>query len=738
MRFFRRLLLALPGVLPLAALLAPAALAQPTAAPLVVMNLAAHPDDEDGATLTYYRHAKDAVAYSVIFTRGEGGQNEIGPELYEALGALRTQETERAARVLGTQVYFLNYDDFGFSKHAAEAFDRWGGRDAVTARLVHLIRRLKPDVLFTNHDTVTVGPRRQHGQHQVVGLAAYDAFALAADPSYHPEQLDEPGVDLWQPKRLFLRHWQRRDTFDVAVPVGDVDPRLGRSYAAHAALALGEHASQGMDLFADRLRQMPATYFTLLRSATDAPLGSADLAANLPPNTAARPDLTYWIDSGRVPELPAGTLTLADSVVVPGQAVRMEWVVDNLPTRRARWHFFGAVDTTLYLADTTPWIATLRFDPQAVPNLPAPAYQYERFRSRGPVWYGLYRAGTDSLLAAGYLPISVAPPLTVDALPEVARLRPGTNHIPVRLQVFDPATGRLRLGVAVSNDAAQEVIYQEQLAFDAAEDRVDTLVARLPATLPAGDYTVTLTALADPTTRPARPVHDHLPARAFDVAVPAGLVVGLVESYDNTLARALDELGVRYTRLDSSALARGAFDGLHTVLVDIRAYLVREDLRLHNAQLLDWVRRGGHLVVNYHKTFEWNPDGFAPYPLRLGRDRVTFEDAPVTVLHPDHPLFHAPNAIDAADWDGWVQERGLYFPEQYDERYTELLAMSDPGEPPLRSSTLLAPYGDGTYLYTALGWYRQLKVFHPGAYALFANLISLPLVDGRDTTYATH
>ena len=109
------------------------------ARPLVVMNLAAHPDDEDGRTLTYYRHAKDAATYSVIFTRGEGGQNEIGPELYEALGAIRTEETERAARRLGTQVYFLNFEDFGYSKHAAEAFERWGGRDAVTARLVYLI-----------------------------------------------------------------------------------------------------------------------------------------------------------------------------------------------------------------------------------------------------------------------------------------------------------------------------------------------------------------------------------------------------------------------------------------------------------------------------------------------------------------------------------------------------------------------------------------------------------------------
>jgi hypothetical protein len=183
---------------------------------------------------------------------------------------------------------------------------------------------------------------------------------------------------------------------------------------------------------------------------------------------------------------------------------------------------------------------------------------------------------------------------------------------------------------------------------------------------------------------------------------------------------------------------------LHTVLVDIRAYLVRADLRAYNENLLDWVNRGGHMVVNYQKTFEWNedssdpfnpqahnPSNLAPYPLQLSRDRVTREDAPVTVLLPDHPLFNTPNKIDSSLWSDWVQERGLYFPGTYDPAYLELFEMNDPDEASLRSSTLLASYGEGTYMYTALGWYRQLKEYHPGVYAFFANLISLPLVDER-------
>jgi LmbE family N-acetylglucosaminyl deacetylase len=728
------------------ALLLGTAHAQP-AAPLVVMNLAAHPDDEDGRTLTYYRHARNAVAYSVIFTRGEGGQNEIGPELYEALGAIRTGETERAARHLGTQVFFLNFYDFGYSKHADEAFEKWGGRDHVTARLVYLIRKLKPDVIFTNHDTLTVGPRRQHGQHQAVGISGYDAFTLAADPSYHPEQLDEDGVDLWQPKRLFRRLWRgpADGAYDVALPVGAVDPETGAPYYERAVAAIMEHASQGMGQFASRLRG-DTTYFRLIRSAADAPLDAADLAANLPPNHAAHPDLSYRIDAGRVPALPAGALTLDHDVAVPGQSVTLRWRPEDLPAPRLRWVFSGAVDTTLVLTGDAPALARLRIAPEAVPTTPKKVYQYRRFLNHPPVVYALYRAGTDTLLAAGYLPLEVAPPVFVEAVDDVVRLRSGANTIPLRVRVFDPVTERLTLDAAVTRDADAAVIREVRTTLTpGAGGRADAdLTLDLPAGLAPGDYTITLAARPDAAVRTPEPARARLHGRVFEAAVAPGLRVGVVRSYDDTLEKALAELGVSYVMLDSLALARGDFDDLHTIVVDIRAYLVRPDLRAHNARLLEWVRRGGHLIVNYQKTFEWNPEyadpfdrsrknpgDFSPYPIHLSRDRVTREDAPVTVLHPELPLFHAPNEITGATWDGWAQERGLYFPREYDAAYVELFEMNDPGEPPLRGSTLLARYGEGTYLYTALVWYRQLKRFHPGVYAMFANLVSLPLVDGR-------
>src|SRR5690606_5264936 len=237
--------------------------------------------------------------------------------------------------------------------------------------------------------------------------------------------------------------------------------------------------------------------------------------------------------------------------------------------------------------------------------------------------------------------------------------------------------------------------------------------------------------------------------RLDDVRVAEGLRVGFARSYDRVTEDALRAMGADVVVLDSTALANGDFDGLDTIVLDIRAYLVRPDLRAHNDRLLEWVRQGGHLVVNYHKVFEWNPGqasggffdevvdvpegGFAPYPLRLGRERVTFEDAPVEVLEPGHPVFHTPHEIGPEDWAGWVQERGLYFPAEYDARYQELIATGDPGEAPLRGGLLLAEVGEGTYLYSPLVFYRQLEALNRGAWRLFANLVSLPLTEGAGT-----
>lgn len=213
--------------------------------------------------------------------------------------------------------------------------------------------------------------------------------------------------------------------------------------------------------------------------------------------------------------------------------------------------------------------------------------------------------------------------------------------------------------------------------------------------------------------------------RAIDVRV-ADTRVGYVPGVPDGIPAALDQLGVPWETLDETTLADGDLSRFDTIITATRAYEVRPDLVANNPRLLDWARAGGTLIVQYNK-YPALDGSFAPWPVTIARPhgRVTDENAPITVLEPDHPIFNTPNRLGPSDWEGWVQERGLYFWETWEGPLRPLLAMNDPGEAPLEGSLLVAPLGDGTYVYSALALFRQLPDGVPGAWRLLANLVSL-------------
>jgi hypothetical protein len=211
----------------------------------------------------------------------------------------------------------------------------------------------------------------------------------------------------------------------------------------------------------------------------------------------------------------------------------------------------------------------------------------------------------------------------------------------------------------------------------------------------------------------------------FEARLPAGLTVGYVAGTGDDAPQALRQLGARVTELSPADLAGGDLERFDAILLGIRAYEVRPDLVKANPRLLEYVNDGGTLVVQYYR-FERAPEGLAPYPMtaRL-QDRVTDETAAVRLLDASHRALSWPNRITQADFDGWVQERGLYFPREIDPHFVPLLEMADPGEAPQKGALLVAPYGKGTYVYTGLSLFRQLPEGVPGAYRLLANLVSL-------------
>jgi LmbE family N-acetylglucosaminyl deacetylase len=212
----------------------------------------------------------------------------------------------------------------------------------------------------------------------------------------------------------------------------------------------------------------------------------------------------------------------------------------------------------------------------------------------------------------------------------------------------------------------------------------------------------------------------------FDVKVAANLKVGYVMGSGDDGPEVLRQLGVNVHLIDAAELAAGDLSVYDTIVLGIRVYEVNETVMANNKRLLDYVTNGGTLVVQYNKN-EYETGNYAPYPIKVGRgDRVTDENAPITILAPEHSLFNFPNKINDNDWKGWVQERGLYYLSEWDARYTPLLAAPNEKGEPLKGGQLIAPVGKGQYVYTAYAWFRQFPAGVPGAVRLFANLVSLP------------
>jgi LmbE family N-acetylglucosaminyl deacetylase len=397
------------------------------------------------------------------------------------------------------------------------------------------------------------------------------------------------------------------------------------------------------------------------------------------------------------------------------------------------------VSGTLYRWPDDPAVRALPFAPPAVRGsftvvLPGASPLAVEREAR---WVGVDRRAGEFRR-----PVKVVPPASVAMDPDLLVLRAGIDgrdpelRVRVRAHSDDPVSGELRLVLPAGWSADPSSV---QLRLD--DQREHTLPFRLtpPAELTPGEYPVRAvlsTAIGDlelgfqvidyPHISPR---HLYAPARArvrvVDVDV-APVRVGYVEGAPDGVPEALDRLGVDWHPLAESDLAAGDLGRFDAIITGTRAYELRPDLVANNRRLLDWARQGGTLIVQYNQYAALDA-GFAPWPVTIARPhgRVTDQDAAVRILKPDHPVFNAPNPIGPEDWEGWVQERGLYFLDSWDGPLEPLLAMSDPGEAPLTGGLLTARLGEGRWVYSGLALFRQLPEGVPGAYRLLANLISL-------------
>jgi hypothetical protein len=339
-------------------------------------------------------------------------------------------------------------------------------------------------------------------------------------------------------------------------------------------------------------------------------------------------------------------------------------------------------------------------------------------------------------------PLAVVPPVAVEfALPTL--VFPATASKQVEVQVrpnIVGASGVVRLSAPGgwqveppqrefrATDAGEIASVQFQVTPPMAE-----CIAQLRATASMGDREIStgMQVIAHPHI-PPQTVFEPSEARAVRADIRTlARKVGYIMGAGDEVPAMLRQIGIDVTLLTPDELARGDLSRFDAIVTGVRAFNVRPDLRANHQRLLEYVKSGGTLVVEYNVA-EGGPfsvdtgalNKIGPYPLRIGRDRVTVEEAPVTFPSPGHPVLHGPNEITARDFEGWVQERGLYFASQWDDHYQSLLESHDPGEKPLPGGMLYARYGKGAYIFTAYSWFRQLPAAVPGAFRIFANLLS--------------
>ncbi|HUR92863.1 MAG TPA: PIG-L family deacetylase [Gemmatimonadaceae bacterium] len=755
-----------------------------------VLYIAAHPDDEDVRLITWLsRSGRAEVAY-LSLTRGDGGQNLIGDELGEALGVLRTEELLAARRVDGAKQYFTRAYDFGYSKSAEETYTHWP-HDSLLADVVRIVRSFRPHVIVA---TFSGTPRDNHGQHQVSGLLAREAFDLAGDAARFPAaQFGAP----WTPLKLYRNAGFYPDGPHVSMNVGQYDPLSGMSYDQISSISRANHKSQGLRgnyrlgevlvrYYREVSRLTPETPREQERSILDglASGGGANgndaravvdvrtpasalayVAAHAPNGESgrARYDRAAIAASGLAFEAiaPRAFVAIGDSIVIdfalhnrgtipvridsaagafpsdviaPGRTVR--WKAALRPARKQEPWWLQRPRNGDMFADTPPAASD-----DVIAQAGWPRVKVSVTGLKVPV---LMTARPTYRLSEGFFgdaiaPLVAAPGLTVTPSLGHSFVKAGARvdrevYVSVRSS-FDSARGAIVRIALPPGLTATPAVAQLTLAPGATQ----TVVFRVTGTAPAGDHRLRLSAesngvVFNEAVRTIDYPHVALqqmyaPAEvllhAVSVQIPADLRVGYIAGKADPGPQVLRELGVQVTLIEPAEIPRLDLSRFSTIVVGPRMYEASADLVEHNGRLLEYASNGGRLVVQFGQYMMAGP-GILPYRITISRppDRVTDERAQVTITDPTASELTHPNRISAADFEGWVQERATFMPDEFDPRYRTMLAMNDPGEEPVRSSILVAPLGTGRYVYVTLALFRQLEEGLPGAVRLFVNLLT--------------
>ena len=776
-----------------------------------VLYLAAHPDDENTNLMAFWANGSLYDTAYLSITRGDGGQNLIGPELRERLGIIRTEELLAARRLDHAQQFFSRAVDFGFSKTAEESLRIWD-HDKILSDVVWVIRKFRPDVVvtrFSPEDQLT------HGHHTASAILAQEAFAAASDPNRFPAQL--AFVKPWRATRLVWNtspffFSNRNLPFDptglTTLEAGGYNPLLGKAYTEIAAASLSMHKSQGVG--SPPRRGARKEYFKLLsgepmtnalfdgvdtnwsRVADSESIAAkirqiisefdpADPAASVAGLLELRQALSGVKDEAWIPEkkaeldqIIAACLGLhveastTNAVITPGQsaAIKLEAINRcNIPLILQGVRFPLSGDSTRIDAALSPnELVTKNLSCKIPENTP----YSQPYWLRQPGTLGTFAVDDQKLIGLPENPPHLPMEITLQVSEQELRYTVDTRH-----RTVDPVAGELRQPLVIAppvfTDFANGVLMfatnqpksvpvrvtaasgsvKGQLKLAAPEGwRVAPTAVPIDAEMVAA-FTVkppeqnsegTLRAIATIDGReysfgrvrisyPHIGVHTLMPAAEVKVVRAdirkKGERIGYIAGAGDDVPESLQQIGYTVKMLSEADITAKNLAQFSAVVLGIRAYNTDDRISTWMPELFAYVKSGGVAIAQYNTTTDLKTKETGPYPLEISRDRVTDENAEVRILAPNHPLMITPNKITSKDFEGWVQERGLYFPNKWDPAWTPILSCNDPKEKPLDGGLLVAKSGKGFFIYTSYSWFRQLPAGVPGAYRLFANMVSL-------------
>lgn len=791
-----------------------------------VLYIAAHPDDENTRLISYFSNAVNANTAYLSLTRGDGGQNLLGPEIREQLGVMRTQELLQARSIDGGKQFFTRANDFGYSKHPDETFAIWNKKE-VMSDVIWTIRRFKPDIIVNRFDHRS--PGSTHGHHTGSAMLSHEAFDMAGDPKIYPEHLNY--VDSWQPKRLFFNSswwfYGSREKFAaadksnlIAVDAGVYYPILGKSNSEIAAEARSMHKCQGFGSSGTRGTQMeymeflkgdkPSkmqdpfeginTTWTRVKGGEkigqkiDAIIKSFDFAnphLSVTELLAARKMIyalkdEHWknlklaeIDAifkqclglfaeVRVPNISASpgeemeasievvnrsplAITLNSVTISPSnETIAVDSILGNNSKFQGNLKFKVAKDakySSPYWLEDEATLGMYAVEDQLLRGTPEnerPFIAHYNFtiddkamNISSPIIYKT----TDPVKGEVYKPFEVIPAFSVRLLSDVfifptedskeisVVVKAGKDDVSGSLELCHPNGWTVspdKYDVSIGKKGAEQV-YKFELTPPLEQN--ENYIVPLIFDSDSVAYTDNVNIIE----------YDHIPSQTvvsdasskvvkLDIQI-RGKDVAYIMGAGDKIPESLEQIGYNVDILDIDEASTEKLANYDALILGVRAYNTVDRIQFYHDNFLQYVKEGGTMIVQYNTSRRTKVADLGPYPMKLSRDRVTDENAEVRMLIPDHDVLNFPNKITSKDFENWEQERGLYFPNEWDDKYEAILSSNDPGEDPKNGGLLVAKYGEGYYIYSGYSWFRELPPGVAGAYRIFANLVSIGKYD---------